>query len=283
MRSVTDCLPCLTRQALNLTRMAGGDDRIQETIVRQVLQSLSQADLSQPAPRLVQDIQRLVLRLTQCADPCLAIKQESNRIALALLPEWRQRVRLEQDPRRAAVQIAIAANAIDFAVKGERTAGQIPAALERAFQGPLQGKVEELFAAVESARDILFLADNAGELVFDRLLIEALPREKLTLVVKDRPALNDALLADARVAGLDGLVAVMTNGSDGPGTLLESCSPDFCRRFESADLIISKGQGNFECLHGSSKDIFFLFQVKCPTVARQIGREVGGLVVHRNS
>lgn len=283
MRSVTDCIPCLARQTLNLTRMAGGDDAVQEAVLRQVLQQLSRADFSQPAPRLVQDIQRQVMRLTQCADPCLALKQESNRIALSLLPHWRQRVREDADPRRAAVQIAIAANAIDFAVKGERTAGQIPAALEQAFQGPLQGPVEELFAAAETARDILFLADNAGELVFDRLLIEALPQEKLTLVVKDRPALNDALPADAEAAGLDALVPVITNGSDGPGTLLESCSPDFCRRFEGASLIISKGQGNFECLHGGNKSIFFLFQVKCPTVARQIGREVGSLVVHRNS
>ena len=134
----------------------------------------------------------------------------------------------------------------------------------------------------DRARDILFLADNAGELVFDRLLLELLPREKITVVVKGGPAINDALRADAQVAGLEGLVALTDTGCDGAGIVLEACSPEFQRRFARADLIIAKGQANFESLDGCQKDIFFLFKVKCPVVARHIGYPVGNLVLHHN-
>ena len=142
--------------------------------------------------------------------------------------------------------------------------------------------MDGFFAAAERATDILFLADNAGELVFDRLLIELLPRQKITVAVKGGPAINDALRADAQVAGLEGLVAVMDTGSDGAGIVLEACSLEFQRRFARADLIIAKGQANFESLDGCGQNIFFLFKGKCPVVARHIGPAVGSLVLHPN-
>jgi uncharacterized protein with ATP-grasp and redox domains len=162
------------------------------------------------------------------------------------------------------------------------TAAQIPAALESSFAGPFNGDVAEFFAAAERATEILFLADNAGELVFDRLLLELLPREKITVVVKGGPAINDALRADATVAGLDGWVAVTDTGCDGAGIEIEACSPEFRRRFARADLIIAKGQANFESLDGCGQNIFSLFKVKCSVVARHIGHAVGNLVLHRN-
>jgi uncharacterized protein with ATP-grasp and redox domains len=134
--------------------------------------------------------------------------------------------------------------------------------------------------AVAGADRILYLCDNAGEIVFDRLLIEVLPSEKITAVVRGTPVINDATLEDARATGLTEVVRVMDNGSDAPGTLLETCSPAFRDCFAAADLIIAKGQGNFETLSETrGKRIFFLLKVKCPLIARDIGEPTGRLVV----
>jgi uncharacterized protein with ATP-grasp and redox domains len=282
MKSALDCIPCFVSQGLNVARLATDDPLVHERILREVLRRAGEANLGQTPARFGQGIHRLARQLMAQADPYLAIKQESNRLALALLPSWRERLRGAENPRLAAVKLAVAANVIDFGIKGDLTAGQIPAALESSFAAPLIGDVDGFFAAAERATDILFLADNAGELVFDRLLLELLPREKITVVVKGGPAINDALLADAQVAGLEGLVAVMDTGSDGAGIVLEACSLEFQRRFAHADLIIAKGHANFESLDGCGQNIFFLFKVKCPVVARHIGHVVGSLVLHRN-
>jgi uncharacterized protein with ATP-grasp and redox domains len=129
------------------------------------------------------------------------------------------------------------------------------------------------------AEDILYLGDNAGEIVFDRLLIEQLPCEKITFVVKGRPILNDAVMEDAQIVGLTDMVDVIDNGSDAPGTILESCSETFRRRFDQSDLIIAKGQGNYETLSEVDKNIFFLVRPKCSVLARHLGREIGSLVL----
>ncbi len=282
MRSSLDCIPCFVSQALNVARLATNDPQAHERVLREVLGRASQVDLTQTPARFGSGMHRLVRKLTGKRDPYLTIKQESNRLALAMLPAWRERLQAAENPRLTAVKLAIAANIIDFGIKGDLTAEQIPAALESSFAAPLIGDVDAFFAAAHSASDILFLADNAGEIVFDRLLIELLPHEKMTVVVKGGPAINDALRADATVAGLDGLVAVTDTGSDGAGIVLESSSPEFQEQFARASLIIAKGQANFESLDGCGKDIYFLFKVKCPVVGRHIGQPVGSLVLHRN-
>ena len=282
MKSALDCIPCFVAQALNVARLTTDDPQVHERILREALRRASEADLAQSPALFGRGIHHLVRELTGQEDPYLAIKQESNRLALALLPGWRERLRTAGNPRLAAVKLAIAANVIDFGIKGDLTAAQIPAALESSFAGPFQGDTDGFFAAAERATEILFLADNAGELVFDRLLLELLPREKITVAVKGGPAINDALRADATAAGLDGLVAVTDTGCDGAGIVLEACSPEFQRRFASADMIIAKGQANFESLDGCGQNIFFLFKVKCAVVGRHIGQAVGTLVLHRN-
>jgi damage-control phosphatase, subfamily I len=282
MKSTLDCLPCFVSQGLSVARMATSDECVQEQIMREVLRRASQADLTQSPPVFGRCLHQWVRELTGRTDPYLAVKQESNRLALALLPAWRERLRTAKNPRLTALKMAIAGNIIDYGIKGDLTAEKIPAALKRSFVGPFHGDMKGFFAAVERATEILFLADNAGELVFDRLFLELLPREKITVVVKGGPAINDALRADATVAGLDGWVPVTDTGCDGAGIELAACCPDFRERYARADLIIAKGQANFESLDGCGRDIFFLFKVKCPVVARHVGQPLGSLILHRN-
>jgi uncharacterized protein with ATP-grasp and redox domains len=136
--------------------------------------------------------------------------------------------------------------------------------------------------ALAEAENILYLADNAGEIVFDRLLIEQLPMEKVVVAVRGLPAINDATIQDAKIAGITELVEVIDNGSDAPATILEDCSERFLDAFNRADLIIAKGQGNYETLSDIDKNIFFLLKAKCPVIAGHIGCEVGELILKRN-
>ena len=131
-----------------------------------------------------------------------------------------------------------------------------------------------------AAESILYLADNAGEIVFDKILIEQLGPEKIKLAVKGGPVINDATIEDVEETGLTDLVRVISNGNDAPGTILGLCSEEFRHSFEEADLIIAKGQGNYESLSDFDKNIFFLLKAKCPVVANHLGCEVGSTVLH---
>jgi uncharacterized protein with ATP-grasp and redox domains len=176
---------------------------------------------------------------------------------------------------REAVRLAIAGNVIDLGADGGMTEDEARRELESAAARPLCGDLDRLEREVSTAERILFLADNAGEIVFDRLLIEQLPPDRVTAAVRGRPVINDATLEDAWKAGLHEVALVIDNGSDAPGTVLEECSPAFRRCFEQADVIIAKGQGNYETLSDRPEKIHFLFRVKCPVIASRTGAEVG--------
>jgi uncharacterized protein with ATP-grasp and redox domains len=140
---------------------------------------------------------------------------------------------------------------------------------------------EDFGKAVNESESILYLADNAGEIVFDRLLIEQMPTEKVTVAVKGSPVINDATIEDAIHAGLPQIVDVIENGSDAPGTILENCSQAFRDHFAKADLVVAKGQGNYETLSDVNKNIFFILKAKCPVISRNIGCEVGEMILQK--
>ena len=185
------------------------------------------------------------------------------------------------DPFAAAVQFAVAGNAIDLGVTSAHDP-DVDRAFAAALQRPLNPDgLEDLRRSVEEARAVLFLADNAGEIVFDIPLLERIGPSKLTVVVRGRPILNDATMDDAEQSGLTRRFTVIDNGSDIPGTWLPDCSPSFRAAFSAADLIISKGQGNFETLSEVQAPVIFVFLVKCAVVARITGEPVGTAIVKR--
>jgi len=274
MRSTLDCLPCFVRQALTSARAAGDDALLHEEAVRGALELLRGQDLSASPPAVAQLMHRRIRELAGDPDPFAAMKKHADEAMLRLLPALRRRVRDADDPFTTAMRLAIAGNTIDVGVGG-RTDGRTEELLETALDGRFAGDIEEFRRSIDEADDILFLTDNAGEIVLDALFAEQLPLEKLTFAVRGAPVLNDALMADAELAGLPHLAPVVDNGSDGPGTILSDCSPAFRERFAAADLIIAKGQGNYETLSDEPARIRFLFLVKCPVVAGHTGLPVG--------
>jgi hypothetical protein len=277
-----NCVPCLVRQAHEAVLAATTDPSLRESVLRQVLKCIARMNWHDSPPALGQRIHRLIREQTLNPDPYVGIKKRLNQRAEHLYPIWHRKFRHRFSPLEASVRMAIAGNLLDVGAKTELTDAGVEAAFADALTAPLRGSVDEFSHAIRNARDILFLADNAGEIVFDRDLLALLPLGRFTVVVRGSPVLNDATLADAESAGLTDFCELETNGSDAPGTLLEQCSPAFRARFESADLIIAKGQGNYESLAGAAQHIFFLLKVKCPVIAESLQCPVGSLVLHHH-
>ncbi len=278
MKATLDCIPCFIRQTLEAARMVSTDPAVHEQIVREVLRWTGEMDLRIPPPVMGQRIHRRLREITGVEDPYRAAKEQSNRMALSLLPELKAMIDTAPDPLITAARLAIAGNVIDMGVNGTVTETDVRRSIQHALEEPFTGDSAGFQQAIVQARDILYLADNAGEIVFDRLLIEQLPPGRVTVAVRGAPILNDATLTDARAVGLHEIAEIIDNGSDAPGTVLEDCSPEFNRRFAAAGLILAKGQGNFETLNDESRGIFFLFKAKCPVIAAHAGVPVGAQV-----
>lgn len=281
MRSSLECLPCLVRQAVESARRVIADDAACAEALRGVMGHIASMDYSLSPPVLAQSMHRVIRAANGGADPYRAEKARFNAMALALLPSFEGRIARDPDPFFAAVRLAIAGNVIDLGAKGDLGEDEAFTALESAFDAPLAGDACALREAADRAARILYLADNAGEIVLDVPLLRRLPAGRVTVAVRGFPVINDATMEDAIAAGIPEIAPVIDNGSDAPGTILADCSDAFREAFAGADLVIAKGQGNYETLCDGPGNIFFLFKVKCAVVARHSGFEMGTHAVVR--
>lgn len=282
MKTYFDCIPCFLRQALNAARLISSDTNIHELVMRNVLRKTAEMDLNQPPPAMGRHIYQMIREVSGNNDPYKSIKDKFNKFVLDLYPEFQKIILTADKPFEVAVRLAIAGNIIDFGVGSDIRTADVYDIINQSITQELVGSIEKLEHAVSAANKILYLGDNSGEIVFDRLLIEQLPREKITYAVRGYPVINDVTMKDAEATGITNLVTVVDNGSDAPGTLLDQCSNEFCDIFSEADLIISKGQGNYESLSDTHKNIFFIFMVKCPVVAKNTGHPTGSIVIITN-
>jgi uncharacterized protein with ATP-grasp and redox domains len=225
-------------------------------------------DLS--SPEVIEQVMKEMIEAFQTPDPFQALKVEQNRVGQSLYPTLKKLVQEADGPLQAAVKMAIMGNAIDLMVS-DRTV-EVEKTL---LQGLQQPWAEKPFAAfrkkLEKTRSLVYLGDNSGEIVFDKLLLETIRETyhpKVVFVVRSVPALNDATRSEAEMVGLDQVAAVMSNGLEAPvpGTILSRCSPELREAIREADLVISKGGGNFDTLEGEKDlgaDISFMLLSKC--------------------
>ncbi|MCG6910890.1 MAG: ARMT1-like domain-containing protein [Deltaproteobacteria bacterium] len=271
MKTSLECIPCLVRQSLEMARMVTTDTGTHERVLRDALHRIAGMDMRRPPPVMAQYIHRMLRDVTGVEDPYRDAKVYQNRMALSVLADMRAKLASSANSLMTAVRLAIAGNIIDMGANANVTPESLRASIDRALNTPLVGDVDLFLEASAAAENVLYLCDNAGEIVFDQLLMRALGPSRVTAAVRGKPVLNDATMTDAVATGLDEIVEVIPNGSDAPGTLLEDCSDTFRRRFETADMIIAKGQGNFETLSDLPDPVFFLFQAKCPVIAEHAG------------
>ncbi|MBN1876160.1 MAG: DUF89 family protein [Anaerolineae bacterium] len=280
MHTYLDCYPCFLRQALSAARRVGANESQQYVIMGQTLALLQTLPLDKTPPEIGYAVHRIVREMLGHSDPYRAIKDASTRAALALYPRLKALVAESADPLETAVRLSIAGNIIDFAFSDELA--DLWTTVERVLASPFAfTDLAALRAALAMTDHVLYLADNAGETVFDRVLIELL-QLPVTYCVKGGPALNDATREDAIAAGLAAPVDIIDNGSDAPGTILSLCSEAFRQIYAAAPLIIAKGQANYETLSAAGARVFFLLQVKCPVIGRDLGVPVGSVIVRQS-
>jgi uncharacterized protein with ATP-grasp and redox domains len=281
MRTRLECFPCFLRQTIIALNQYPEAAERHEEILRAVLPVLADADTSKPPAYTTTFIHRLI-RQRLGGDPFRGVKFTYNGIAMDLFPGLKKTIERSNDPLWMAARLAISGNVIDF---GIYTSVDIDSSIRRALRQTIAVDDYPSFReAVSGARDILYLLDNCGEIVFDRLLIEELVSRgrKVTAVVKGSPVLNDVTREDAVQVGLDRVCRVIDNGSDAIGTIIEWTSLAFREALNAADLVISKGQGNFETFTGTGKRTFFLFQSKCDLVSRELGLSPGSMLLKKS-
>lgn len=285
MKTYLDCFPCFVRQALEASRMAGADEALQHRVLLRTMEHLATMGGSETPPEIGYLIHRMVRQSTGVDDPYRDLKAVSTTQALALYPWMVAQVAAAHDPLACAVQLAIAGNIIDFAqTTAPRESAALRESVRKALARPLTiDDLGILRAALTTAHEVLYLADNAGETVFDRVLLATLADttdHPLTLryAVKGAPVLNDATREDALAAGIGEVAEIVSSGSDAAGTILETCSPAFRELFAAAPLIIAKGQANYETLSEDHAPLVFLLRAKCPVIARDVGAPVGSMI-----
>lgn len=285
MKLYYECLPCLIRQSVDTAKMVTDDTTIQQNIIKYALHKVSQLDFSETAAYLSRMIHKYVKEVTNNNDPYKHLKTQFNKDAELIRTELQldRLIRDSKSPLDTACRCAIAGNIIDFVASSSIDKHKVRTTLQECLEVQIKGNsTEELWNSVNRATKILYLSDNAGEIVFDKLLINQLPKEKITYVVKGEPIVNDATMEDAIEVGMTDLVRVIDNGSDAQGTIMDLCSEEFKKEFQGADLIISKGQANYETLSNiQNKEIYFLLKAKCHSIAKDLNCLYGDLVIKR--
>ncbi len=267
MKTSNECISCFHKQARYAADLATTSDHVRNEIIDRTAELISRFDMNISPPENAVAFYHLISEVAENPDIFSGIKKAGNRDALDRAHDLADFITESDTPLETAARLAIAGNIIDY---GSHQEFDIEKTIEYALSNDLTVNDLTSFSGdLANAQNILYLADNCGELVFDRLFCKTL-NKPVTLAVKEKAIINDALMADALECGLDKYCRIISNGTGCPGTPLETCSKEFKKTFADADLIISKGQGNFETLSEIRGPIYFLLMVKCPVVAGHI-------------
>ncbi|MBS3742140.1 MAG: DUF89 family protein [Candidatus Cloacimonetes bacterium] len=271
MKTNLDCIPCFLDQALRAGRIYTDDKKLLKQILDEVATILPDVPLDHKPPETGDLIYKKIKKITKTQDPLKSVKRKSTEEALELFPLYEKKLKaIESQEKKLlfAIKLAIAGNIIDFAVEDEF---DIKKDVDEVLNKELAiNHIEKFKKELEKAETILYIADNAGETVFDRFLISELDH-KVLYVVRDEPVINDATREDAKAAGIDELATIIESGSSSPGLLIKNTTSEFKKLFQKADMVISKGQGNFEGLSEEDRPIFFLLKAKCEVIANNMG------------
>lgn len=278
MKLSPECVACSVSQAVKECRICGATLEQTEAVLDLALRSL-QDFRNIPNPTVVGLwIREEVLRLTGVADPYHGVKERDIRTGFALRPMVERWARGAEEPVYAALKASAVGNILDSAIYDDPDLeANVHKELERTFAAPAW---EDLRGELAGARTLLLIGDNAGESVFDALLLSMLPPgiEKF-YAVRSAPILNDVVRQDAAASGIDRWATIIESGSRAAGTNIDHTTPRFLKLFDTADIVIAKGQGNFETLDTQKRNIYFLLKAKCLVISSQLGVGQGSYVL----
>jgi len=277
------CPACLLNRVYMESSMATSDEEKIHRAVEEAIKVLARRYPERGINAVIAtEMHRKVYEVLGVEDPYKKLKDRANEIALQFLPAVKEFIEKEDDIFRAAAIAAIIGNTFDYGVMGHEVA-------EDGFMEFFKKQYSKGLAIDHTADirelcsgKVVYLTDNAGEIVFDTLFMKEIKRvcERLSVVVRGKPILSDATLSDAKLAGVDKIAdEVLTNGEGAIGIIEEELPAETLERLESADIIVAKGMANYECLsNGRFKPIAFLLTAKCEPVANDIGIDVGDMV-----
>ena len=279
-----DCIPCILRMTAAAFRQLPLDENTIRELSTEIseIPALRGLDWNRTSAEVIEDIWRKIVKKTGSSNPFRLAKSNQNKKIIDLYPDLKQMINEAVDPLYMAVKLAILGNSLDLMV----------ADFAVTFENSIKDKVDtplalETYSALEqqlrATKRLVYFGDNAGEIVFDKLLIETIKElhsPEIVFVVRSVATLNDATLTEARSIGMDEIARVIENGIDGPlpGTVLGRCSNEVNDLVRRSDLIISKGGGNFDTLDEErehlQKKISFLLLSKCEPYCRHFGVEI---------
>ncbi len=281
MRLQKECLSCIAGQAERVCTLLEVDEKQRQTVLKTAQEHIANFDLNQTPPFNAAPLYEDIAKLLGVEDIYKDFKKESSKKAKAFVPFCESKIKNSQNKLFDATKTAIAGNVIDL---GAGILYDLEEELQKIYTTPFAiDDFSMLEEALSRASSVVYLADNAGEEIFDKLYIETIrelyPSINIYYFVRGRPIINDLTYAEALSSGLDSVSTVIDSGVPTPGLTIELMKKEAREIFYKADLIISKGMGNYECLGDTPNlPIFFLFKVKCKVVARAAGACMGDIV-----
>lgn len=280
MEIFLDCLPCMLKQVLGASRMATNHEKIREKILIDSSKILSNYKQFRCSPELALAMHDTVKTHTKKNDPYDIIKENDIKTSLKIYPMLKSFLDKNNNSLYNALKISATGNIIDSAVYNDLD-------IESCVENELNKDfgicdIEIFMEKLKDAKTLLIIGDNSGETVFDKVLIEYLSPLKVTYAVRSAPIINDATIEDAKKSGLDECSTIISTGCNAPGAVLKRCNKEFLDIFNSSDIVISKGQGNYEALSDCEREVFFMLNAKCPVVSNKIGVDLYSYVFMRH-
>jgi len=289
MKSRLDCIPCLVNQAFTIGKLIKLSDKHREAHLRDSIQYIGKQPFTTKAPLISKKIWQFALQYSPSKDPMRQLRRHYNHEMLKLERELDTEIKKSRTPLHTALKMAIAGNIIDFGAPHSFDLNKVKDKIFDTLKTPLaKDDSSSLFNRIAQSGKLLYIGDNCGEIALDKLFVKQLkklyPELKITFAVRGAPVLNDVIMEDAKQVGMHKYATIVSNGDNAPSTLIEKTSPEFKKILHTHEVIIAKGQGNYEGLSEYPKsELYYLFMAKCQYISELTGGPLYGLMCLKNT
>lgn len=270
------CMECTLKQVRQVADILNVPENMKRQALKEVFEMLSHLTYEESNPEIMGETLKIISRIFKNNDPYKQIKLEYNQAMMVLYPELIEKLDQSSNALQEGLKLAVLGNLIDFGARHTFTKEDVLKRIEKLddYMFAIDDR-SNLFEQLNKAKTLFYIGDNCGEIVFDKIFIREIkkhhPQITVFYGVRGGNVINDVTEEDAYMTGIDEFATIMSSGIAYPGTVLKACSKAFNKRFETADLIIAKGQGNYESLSDVIREgLFFVFMAKCPYVAENL-------------